>query len=494
MATYYVRNDGNNSNLGTGSASNQAWQTIAKAVGTTGISSGDTLYVAPGVYREVTSLTLTNPTAETKIIGDYASAQFSDITPGPIIMTAFLTNEKTSPSNATVLNINGRNFITIEGINFIGGSGNPNCVAANLSRNLTIRRCYFCGIGFAGTRDSFAMTNAPSTAMNLLIEECIFAFQSGAAIHLSLADASDANDYDVSVVIRNTLCWGGIQFGTVDGGGTGSGKPGGGQVHNCTLLGGGVRTVGFSGNGHSSSIPCEVYNNVLLSIGTACVSATATGHLVEDYNILVAISPRSNVTGGANSQGGSYTPLIHFGQETFFGGQSKMIGTPWAAHTVESAILGFGSHGDVSLTTDIMDRQRPAGGKSTNKSIGAFERHDTGVQETTTYDTASNSLCIVGPGDHDFLVPVEASATTFNVRARYDTDHSATNKPQMILLASPELGINAQTITMTAAVDTWETLSTTSFTPTETGVARIRFVSRSSAGTGKAFFDTFSVT
>ena len=31
MATYYVRNDGNNSNTGTGPATNQAWQTIAYA-------------------------------------------------------------------------------------------------------------------------------------------------------------------------------------------------------------------------------------------------------------------------------------------------------------------------------------------------------------------------------------------------------------------------------------------------------------------------------
>ena len=52
MATYYVRPDGNNSNSGTGPASNQAWATIQKALGSTGIGSGDTLYIAPGLYGE----------------------------------------------------------------------------------------------------------------------------------------------------------------------------------------------------------------------------------------------------------------------------------------------------------------------------------------------------------------------------------------------------------------------------------------------------------
>jgi len=51
MATYYVRTDGNDSNTGTGPATNQAWQTIGKAIGATGITPSDTLYIAPGVYR-----------------------------------------------------------------------------------------------------------------------------------------------------------------------------------------------------------------------------------------------------------------------------------------------------------------------------------------------------------------------------------------------------------------------------------------------------------
>ncbi len=50
MAIYYVRQDGSDINTGLGSATNLAWATISKAFST--IASGDTVYIAPGTYRQ----------------------------------------------------------------------------------------------------------------------------------------------------------------------------------------------------------------------------------------------------------------------------------------------------------------------------------------------------------------------------------------------------------------------------------------------------------
>jgi hypothetical protein len=125
-------------------------------------------------------------------------------------------------------------------------------------------------------------------------------------------------------------------------------------------------------------------------------------------------------------------------------------------------------------------------------AIGPLERHDTAVKETSTTDAGSVGLVLVGPADHDIAIPVPASATTITVKARYDSTHAATNKPQAILLGNAAIGVSTATTTMTAAADTWETLTLGPFTPTALGVVVVRLVSRSAAGGGKAFFDTLA--
>ena len=53
MATYYVRINGNDANNGTSAAT--AWRTWKKALGSTGISSGDTLYIGAASYGGIES-------------------------------------------------------------------------------------------------------------------------------------------------------------------------------------------------------------------------------------------------------------------------------------------------------------------------------------------------------------------------------------------------------------------------------------------------------
>ena len=75
MATYYVRKTGSDSNAGTSAGA--AWLTIGKALGASGIASGDTVYIGAGVYREAVTVNMTSATAETKVIGDVAQIDSS---------------------------------------------------------------------------------------------------------------------------------------------------------------------------------------------------------------------------------------------------------------------------------------------------------------------------------------------------------------------------------------------------------------------------------
>jgi hypothetical protein len=57
-----------------------------------------------------------------------------------------------------------------------------------------------------------------------------------------------------------------------------------------------------------------------------------------------------------------------------------------------------------------------------------------------------------------------------------------------------EIGVTAETLTMSVAAGGWETLTFTQQTPSAKGWVTVRLLSRSAAATGKAFFDTVVVT
>ena len=87
MATYYVRTDGNDGNTGLGATTGTAWATLQKALGATGIGSGDTVYIAPGVYTEAVTIGGTY-SAPTYVIGNPTASQFSGVTAGSVNHTA----------------------------------------------------------------------------------------------------------------------------------------------------------------------------------------------------------------------------------------------------------------------------------------------------------------------------------------------------------------------------------------------------------------------
>jgi len=490
-----VSPSGSDANNGLGpdasAATNKPWLTIGKALGASGIASGDTVYLAPGVYREVVTVNMTSATAETKVLGDPANAQgFKNgsgvlLAPGQVQWTAYTTNDKTAPGG-TLLNLNARDFLTFQNILLVGGNG-----VIVLATTTTSTDCKFvdCGflIGHVGSQRLIDVTAAFNTALNWTFDRCFFIGGASDSLRFTLTTGTGA-DYDANVLIENSLfvSGGGISI-SVAASGASANKGGGIRARNCTA----IKRSEFmlTAANVSATIACTVNNCAILGMGNSAVAlnANTSGQITEDYNLIQAATPRTNVTAGTHSiSDGSYAPLFSFGQTRIFGMNLRPFGEPWTS----SPLLAFGNDG-TQTAYDLRHNPRPAGGASASPAIGALERSNTWAQETGTVRTGSNALSITGPGYQDFDIPVDATSTTVSVYMRYDSTYAGT-KPQIQVLNGGECGVTDDTSSAVVTVNSWEQLSLT-FTPTRAGIVTIRLLSSDTNGAGKAFSDDFAV-
>jgi len=173
MATYYVRVDGNDSNTGTGQATNQAWATIQKALSATGISSGDVVYIAPGRYTEFVTVAIANPTALTRIVGDPTSSQFTGVSAGEVLWSALNSSGTKILSNLLIYT--SKNFLSFENFHFESSpqSGQQSSIRALTSSNSRFLRCQFTFVQ-SSNNNPLTITSNTGNALNLTIDSCTF--------------------------------------------------------------------------------------------------------------------------------------------------------------------------------------------------------------------------------------------------------------------------------------------------------------------------------
>ena len=492
MTVYYVSPSGNDANNGLGPdashATNKPWLTIGKALGAAGIASGDTVYIAPGTYREVVTVAMTSATAETKILGDPQNAQgFKDgggmrLAGGEIRWSAFTVNDHTYADVSNV-NLAGRDYLTFENVCFYGGNNSiVNGDTTPGSDHINLKRCAFLYRGGTGVVYLVSVADAALTA---IIDSCLFlgdAFVTNIDI---CGERSSSADYDLNVTIRNCLFLGIGLSVAVFASGAGAYFPGGVDVQSCTMVGGdGAMKVGAN---MSTSIPCTIYGSAIYVADATGLSAISEGALLEDYNVIQADTPRYNVVAGAHSEEGDRTSPwgIHSGQEAIYGGSALLPGTPIS----DSPLFAVGDPGAPSV--DMAGVPRPSGGESSGATAGACERPNTFTREVTTVKTGSNAISALGPAIQDFQLPVDATSTTVTVYTYWDATYAGT-KPSMSVRMGGECGVADATDTATGAAENWEQLSL-NFTPTAAGIVTIRLTSSDTNGGGKAIFDDFDV-
>ncbi len=285
MAIYYVRTDGNDSNTGLGTTTLLAWRTIGKALGATGISSGDTVYIAPGVYSSAITVNMTSATADTFIIGNATASLFTGISAGPIIVTNFDTTLTTTGFTGNILTATSKNYLSWQNINF--KSGNTSTIRCTTSRNWSFTNCTF--YSKAGLYPN-EFTPPAAQPFNTTFTNCVF---SGGVVQLQFAGTSNLSSQitDTSSFI-NCYFTGHTTFALV------LIYTGGFSIRNCTIIGNGG---GIYTSNNSTSFPTIVRNCLINTSGTDLTCVSGTNAIVEDYNRLLGIVARSNVAASSPS-------------------------------------------------------------------------------------------------------------------------------------------------------------------------------------------------
>ena len=144
MATYYVRPDGNDTNTGlapTSAAGTGAWRTVNKALSVA--VGGDTVWIAPGVYRENVAPTVAAQSTMISVSGDCSLTQVAwgiGLTAGIVRISNNLTNDAGTRSGITI-SLQGKAYYTFRDIRFDGWFD------VTSSNQIFFTECSFTGLG-----------------------------------------------------------------------------------------------------------------------------------------------------------------------------------------------------------------------------------------------------------------------------------------------------------------------------------------------------------
>ena len=353
MPTYYVRNDGSDANTGLGPGRLEAWQTIQKALGAAGISSGDTVYIAPGRYNEFITVAMISATVQTNILGDPTCTQFSDITPGVVRLTSTAADTGTTYSG-TAITATSKNFLTFRKFLFENWSTG---FTATTCTNWTIDQCAFINYGNAGS-----ISSPNNVALNFIFTDNIVLLKFGASSSALSVTHSGTVAVESNTVIANNYFTGGGQAN-----GTGNTAiymtgytPANSLVFNNTFHGT-HRCLELSGL-TDATLQAKFYNNYTQQCSYYYVGSNVANSVYADYNRfscgLTNFNNAINAVTGSNNI--IVNPTLSHGMERLFG-----LGVnDWYAPRLGSNLISTGTPNSLSVGVTAGSAEIPLGGNA----------------------------------------------------------------------------------------------------------------------------------
>ena len=390
MATYYVRTDGNDANTGLGSATNLAWKTFQKALGATGATGGDIVYIAPGHYNEAVTIG-GSYSSELQIVGDPTSSQFTGISSGYVKISQFAQPYNLAKNNTRLIT-GTQNLLHFKNIYFDGANDGYIAVISISGSNIKFTNCAFIN----NLRATAGVVADVILGINSVFTRCvIFGFY-----NFNTGSGSTHKD-------NLYLCMNGGSLYL-----TGTGH----TVSNCTFIGNlvGIQMPNTASGG-------AIYNSLFISNGTGFFNGGVSVHANNRYigntanvtNAWVLTDGGGNVTNGTVGIDLGYGLINNITSGMFFGSlqDSQNINTGNTIASLPTDIYGttwFGVNPDIGAIT-----YRPT------FSIGQYnptERNSSAI--TIAPGSTSQSIEL-------YLGATGLTASTSGLSARYNRTRTA---------------------------------------------------------------------
>lgn len=430
MTTYYVGPGGSSGNNGLSWANRKLTLSQVEAIP---VVAGDTVYVGPGIYRELLTLGVSGSSGNPITYeADVTGARTDGV--GGMVRVTGSDNDQTH-TRANCITATSRDWRTFRGFSFDGCSSHFITLITSCS-NWVIEDCFFDVNGSgAGTQINVAGTGTANT-----IRRCVFFPCNTSSITFTNGSAVDNTGH----LVEN--CLGIAPIAAL----VRSDRIGGITVKNCTGLGGAnlVRV----GTALTAGQTTTVRDCIAVGQGFCFQAITAPGtneEITENFNDLyTGGTARSNCTAGANST--TYPALFQPPQLL-----SGLI-LPWLFGVLQAGSQLAAKLGSTEATLDLFGRARPA--TAAKNSWGAIQVQPV-TRDMTNFDAGAVGLTLPDASRVQFRVPTPAVSTTISCRVKFDANYAGT-KPQMVVKQPGQADVTV-TATGTAGSGTYETLTTT---------------------------------